>query len=575
MPAQSSSPAPVATLSSRSKTTRTRRGDLRNVATSLATKDDTYVQVLKTFVDSKQLEDPYEKLYQSDHKSGLDIYRPPYNLGTLIRLPRENNTLGQCVAAMITNTAGHGFGLEYIGPDGDKESEESLAEKDRLMGLLDYPNEDCTLREIIEREKADKETLGMGYFEVGRDESGLITMISHLPAHTMRITHRDREPTPVTLNLPRNGKIEKTTIQKHFRRFVQLINGDKRYFKEYGDPRKIDPATGQVNADLSFDQTATEVIYDPLYSPGEVYGIPRWVSQMPSVMGSREMELVNLAFFKENAIPAMALLVSGGVLTQDAIDMIEQVFTAGRGRDSMHRVAVIEVEADQTMASADGTLTAPKVDLKALQGERQEDALFLKYDEGCQGKIRSSFRLPPVFVGGSQDYTYASAKTSFEVAESQVFGPERNQTNDIFNNKILSTYKPVYWAFRLQPPKISDPNDVINAVKAFDAAGGMTMNTIIQLANEYFDLEMPTITDAWGDWPYAIVKQLVNNNLLKGLEEIANPPPVSSATSGSAPAASSAPKKDQTTARPLKARRRTRISQADVQPVAKNEGENV
>lgn len=522
-------------------------------------------KALKEFVDSKQIEDPFNASYGVATASELTLFKPPYNMGSLLRLPRENDMLSQCIAAMVTNVAGHGFGLEYIGPDGQKDSAASKKERARLEGLLNFPNEDATLREVIEREKNDKETLGMGYFEIGRGEDNLVSMISHLPAHTMRITQRDEQPTSYTIMLPRNGKMEAVTIQKRFRRYVQINGSDKRYFKEFGDNRKISPLTGKVDNSLAFADSATEVIFDPIYAPGEVYGLPRWLSQLPSIMGSREAELVNLAFFRENAIPAMAMLISGGFLTADAIESIENHFAGVRGRDSMNRIVVLEVEADNRMASAEGTLTVPKVDLKALQGERQDDALFLKYGEAAQNKIRSSFRLPPVFVGGSSDYTYASAKVSFEVAESQIFGPERAQTDDIFNNKILASYKPKFWAFKLQPPKITDPAEVIAAITAFDEAGGMTMNTVIAMANDYFNLDMPTVTDEWGDWPFAIVKQLAINGSLKGMDVIAD---VTQATvvaaqpgSGKPPSNGGTPKKEEFI------RRRTR----SVQPVANKE----
>lgn len=505
--------------------------------------------VKKFYTDSKQLEDPFNGAYAAGQGQGFqNVWQPPYNLGALIRMPRENNILGQCIKAMVTNTVGHGFYLEYVGPDGKKNSGTAQAEKKRLMGLLDMPNEDMTLRQLLERFQNDRHTVGYGILEIGRDTNGLVVMVAHIPAHTIRITHKDDKPTTVTYEMMRDGKLEKVTLQKYFRRYVQRVGGTDRYFKELGDPRKIDPATGMENKALKIEDTATEILYDGIYAPGEVYGVPHWVNQIPSITGSRESELVNLSFFKENAIPAMALLVSGGYLTQDALEQLEAHFTGSRGRDSMNRVLVLEVEADTRTASTDGALTVPKVEMKTLQGERQQDALFLDYDNNAQGKIRSSFRLPPVFVGGSQDYTYASAKTSFEVAESQVFSPERRLIEDFFNRKILADYQPKYWAFKLDTAKISDPAEVISAVTAFDNAGAMTMNSVITLANEYFGSDMPTIEDAWGDWPFQIVKQLAINGTLDGIKDIADttqniPSNAGGAVPGKPPANGGTPKK--------------------------------
>ena len=61
--------------------------------------------------------------------------------------------------------------------------------------------------------------------------------------------------------------------------------------------------------------------------------------------------------------------------------------------------------------------------------------------DGCSlnttetGKIRSSFRLPPLFVGLSDDYT--GRPRSRAKGSPGVFGPERDYMDFVINNKIL------------------------------------------------------------------------------------------------------------------------------------------
>ena len=65
-----------------------------------------------------------------------------------------------------------------------------------------------------------------------------------------------------------------------------------------------------------------------------------------------------------------------------------------------------------------------------------KDSLFDNYDKTNREKIRSSFRLPPLFVRLTSDYTYATARESREVAEEQVFGSERVD-HDFVINRLL------------------------------------------------------------------------------------------------------------------------------------------
>jgi PBSX family phage portal protein len=485
---------------------------------SITKADETgLVQAMKDF-SNRQIDDPFNK--NADLGGSLSVITPPFNPNALLKLPHENNTLLQCIEAMVTNCEGHGWKLEYVGPEGKRESVEAKAEKNRVEGFLLYPNDDHSLQEARERVRRDIETVGYGYYEIGRDNAGMAIMLAHTPANTLRMTTKDRTAIDVDVLAFRDGKFVKVKIKKRFRRFVQQVGGKTIYFKEFGDPRRIDPATGKEKKDMPVEEAATEIYMQTRYSPGHAYGLPRWINQLPGILGSREAELTNLSFFRENAIPAMALLVSGGMVTTSSIEQIEGHFVAARGRESMHRILVIEAQGDEDAATPEGNIPAPKLELKPLQGERQKDALFQAYDANNADKVRSSFRLPPIFIGLSQDYTYATAKTSFEVAESQVFAPERRKSDEIINMRVLANYGLKYWRFVSLPPRITDPTEVSNAMTVFNNVGAMTPNIAIGLANNYFNLQIEPIAEAWGDYPFVIVQALAASGRLIGIEEI-------------------------------------------------------
>lgn len=490
--------------------------------------------------ESVQIPDPFKSVYTNalNGVGPTNILPPPQNPYTLLRFPNENNTLRQCIDAMVINIESHGYRLEYIGPEGQENSSLAVQEKARLEALLEQPNGEYSVIEFRERKRRDKETFGYAYAEICRGlYNNEIVSYYHVPAHTMRLTAQDKQATEIDVWLMRNGKLIKQKVKKRFRRFIQEVGARKVYFKEFGDPRRISSKTGLVegtreNEQLADDELATEIYMSSLYSPGTAYGQPRWINQLPAVMGSRESELTNLQFFKDNAIPAMAVLVSGGYLTEGSIDEIEDMINAVRGSSAVNRIIILEAEGNETAASVDGKIAAPKIELKPLAADRQNDALFQEYDKNNQIKIRSSFRLPPIFIGLSEDLTYATAQSSLVMAEAQVFGPERNKVDDFFNFVILSDANgrpPVFWSLRSNPPRIVDPKTLVDALDTFDKMGALTPNIAIGIANELFDLSIAPIKEAWGDYPFSIVTALLQKDQLTGIEELTKIPDLTNA----------------------------------------------
>jgi PBSX family phage portal protein len=494
--------------------------------TMRASADDVpQVKTLRDYTNKQQVDDPFKGAYSVTGASWKTIQEPPYSFYALMRMPTDNSVLNQCIDAMVTNVDGHGFRLEYIGEEGGEDSQPAQAEKKTLEDLLNFPNDDYTLQELRDRVRRDYETIGNAYIEIGRDKKGRVVMLSHLPAHTVRMTNKETDYVEVDVKLPRDGKTTLQKVRKRFRRFVQLIGNRKVYFKEYGDPRAIDPQTGDEAVNLGVQDTATEIIHLCTYNPASPYGMPRWFNQIRTILGTAQAEMINLDFFRDNAIPAMVLMVSGGAVTQSSLDQIGDHFNSIRGRAAMNRILVVEATGDSAAADNDGKIPPPKMEMKPLVNERQTDATFQDYDKNGMDKIRSAFRLPPLFIGRSEDMTYATAKTSYEVAEGQVFAPDRQKLDDMINLKILSTYDTQYWSFRSNPPRLSDSDDTIKALTAFDAMGALTPNIAIGVAKELFDLEIEQIDEDWGDYPFEIVTAMVAAGKLKmDLQNVDDPP---------------------------------------------------
>ena len=481
-----------------------------------------YMHLLTKAQDSKQLIDPFATMYSGAAKHA--ILEPMFPFKELITIYLESSILRQCAEAYKVNIESYGNVWEYIGPAGQQQDEPAKKEKAILSSVLDRLSCINSLIETRELSRIDYEVLGWRCFEVARDQKGRVTLFDYVPASTVRMTKKDKTEVEVSVEYtdPDTGKISTDKISRTFRRFVQVdpTSQRKTFFKEFGDPRAIDPETGDENTTLKVEDQATEIYVDAQYVPGHVYGLPRWIGQIPCILGSKEAEIVNLNFFRDNAIPALAVLVSGGSLTQESFDKIQEYILAVKGQKSMHRVMVIEAAADDGAGSIDHSQPAPKIDMKPMISERQQEGLFQEYDEKNAGKVRSAFRLPPIFIGRAEDYTRASAFASMQTAEDQIFGPERMRFDMLVNSKVLNTYKPVYWKYKSMGAPLSDPDSIAKILGSLGKEGALTPNIVIKVANQILDIDMQIIDQKWGDIPFEITTSLVRSgNVIEGFDE--------------------------------------------------------
>lgn len=502
--------------------TRKRRAKHRNVAFASKSVEASF-PVLKTQASRQEVDEFAGVSLSIGGGQEHSIIEPVYPPQVLNRYAMSSGVLRTCIEAMATNIDGFGYTLEYIGPEDQRERQEVVDEYNRVRGVLDHPNGEYSLTTLRKRYRVDRESAGYGTMEIIRNEDdGFPDLLYHVPSHTVRMTTPDRAPTQVLSFLPRPGSRANNMLKvsKRFRRAVQVVNGKPVFFKECGDTRKISAHTGtELDEEGTTPAAATEILLDYIYSPGSRYGAPRWIGDLRSVLGIQESENVNLGYFKDNGIPAMMVFVLGGALTQSGMDTFEESIRSNRGQAMQQKVALIEVEGDPEAASEEGVINRPDVKVQSLTRERQTDAFFQEFESNAAKKVRSSFRLPAMFTGLTEEVRYAVAEASLTIAENQVFGPERAQTDDLFNYHIL-TYngEPMrYWRFRSNPPRISNEAAVLEALSVFNEVGAMTPNIAIGIANEMFDMQIPHVEEDWGDEPFEVT-------LAAGMQTVADKP---------------------------------------------------
>lgn len=463
----------------------------------------TVVEVQKALGDGKSNALPDQFREQGLYNEG-GVVEPLYNPAELVQIVQQSSILPQCIAAMVQNVHGFGFTLTAhpsLKPgEGGKWPAAVQAEKDRLDFFFAYghPTEkwDATRKKLW----WDVEAAGNGYLELLRDGKGDLCGWEKLDPTEIRMTGVDRELTEFKVKARVGTEYKELTFRKRFRRYVQLSGGRPAvWFREYGDPRvDISSATGKPLAAKEIEAnvpSATEILHFGIYAPGTPYGVPRWVGNMPAVAGARAADEVNWSFFDNKATPPYFIMVSGGALSDGSIKRITDAVKGAKGRDKFHSAVILETAA-APLASAPG---AKPSSITVQPMTVQQDGLFQEYDHNSRAKVRSSFRLPPLFAGESEDYSHATAQASQEVAESQVFAPEREAFDDLVNRTVLADLGARFWTFQTNSGKETDPQQLTDIITKIAAEGGLTAGEVRMLAEEILGREFEELPKE-ADW---------------------------------------------------------------------------
>jgi PBSX family phage portal protein len=416
-----------------------------------------------------------------------NIINPDINPEQYYGLVEENNTLGQCITAMEVNI--DGTGQEIVRADKEKLGEKDLKNVEYLNQFLAevYPLVSfTTLRRTLRREA---ETTGYACMEVIRNPKGDIVFLRALSSKKIRLLQLG-EPIESTKSLTRGGETIEITMGVRDRVFVQLINNRKIYFSEYASSRHLDKYTGEW-ADsediLPAKNRASEILYFTVnVSSKSSYGVPRWLNQIPSVVGSRAAEELNLEFFKSGGIPPVMIFISGGQMGDIARQNLQNMLNGS----ARHKLKAIVAD----IQSSGGTIDkagAVSVKVEKFGSAKQNDSMFENYDDKCEKRVRASFRLPPLFLGKADDYSYASVFASYTVAEAQVFAPERMEFDTLINATIMKELSNGEYKIESKPLTVSDASTDIEALKLAITNTKVTPATIKAGVNSISSLNIP------------------------------------------------------------------------------------
>jgi PBSX family phage portal protein len=437
-------------------------------------------------------EDAFSKFYRSAKGDTAHILQPPYNVAVLHRKTQENNALGPCIEAMVTNIDGTGYVFER--KDGSTEDADDDARITALEEFFEQPYPGVSFTTQRKNIRRDQEAIGYGVAEVIRNPKDEIVFLRHVDAKTVRLVALDA-PVRVKKAIRRGGKEVSVDMMVRERRFAQVIDTETVvYFKELGASRDVDKKTGewaQSGQRLPYHQRGSELmVFGAIPDAHTPYHVPRWVPQLPSVLGSREAEELNLEFFENGGLPPLMVLLQGGTLAEDARKALEKILN-GKAKTKM-RGAVLEAISTSGSLDAGGNV---RVSVERFGSERQSDSMFENYDEKCERRVRRAFRLPPMFVGQAADYSFATAFASYTVAEAQVFKPERDEFDEIISTRLLPEMGYPDYRMRSLPLQVHDATLKMHGIQAATQVGVVNHEDLIGAINEATNLELKVDDD--------------------------------------------------------------------------------
>lgn len=443
----------------------------------------------KQLVEATHLtyEDAFEELYfDASTKTNAKIIRPPYNFLDLEMLAQQNNSLNQCVTAYEVNIDGTGW--EIAGTEDEDSPEPSDQDISDISDFFNEPNPRESFVTIRRALRRDIENIGNAYLEVLRSLDGEIAFMRRVIGSSVRLVKR-ADPIMVDVNVRRRGKDMTVKMPVRERAYAQMVGTRVMYFKDYGASRDLNRWTGEwaERGTLPAGDRASELIHftaQPDTKTG--YGVPRWINQIPSVLGSRKAEELNLDFFNAGGLPPALIILQGGTLAAEVRKELE-AYLSGKG-SSKNRAAVIETTATGGSLDSAGSV---RVTVERFGADRQKDSMFENYDERSEKRVRSSFRLPPLFVGRTDDYTFASAFASYMVAEAQVFVPEREEFDERMNVTIMKELDPTgNYMFRSLPMSVKNTENQLKALEILATKGAIGNIELVRAMNEIVNMNI-------------------------------------------------------------------------------------
>lgn len=327
-----------------------------------------------------------------------DLIEPPYTPISLLILWESNPIFFRCVSQLAIDVAGLGWNFQL-----QEDKKEDKAELVRLKEFTKHPNKDESFCSILKKLLTDWGTIGYCGLEIGRNRIGEIGEIWHVPAYTLKV-HKDKK------------------------KYAQIRNNKKVWFKKFGEDKNISRKTGKEIAGRGRDKANELIFYKNYYPLSDYYGVPNIISAVGDIMGMIGLRDYNLAFFENYGIPAALVVLEGDWDKGSEKKVSDFINKEIKGSTNAHRTLVMTQQKDDKI-----TWTPLNVETK--------EASFKLYEKARQENILIAYSMPPERIGirivGKLGGNVAEEATKIYV--QGVVEPLQLDFEDIINEKLLQS----------------------------------------------------------------------------------------------------------------------------------------
>ncbi len=366
---------------------------------------------------------------------GHGLVEPPYNPRQLALLAERNTWHYACCAQKAHDVAGLGWQLRPV-PGQNAQAEDG----ERLRQFFSKCNPKMSLREVLYAAQFDYEAIGWMAIEVVRDADGIPRELWHVPAHTISV-HASR---PV---------------------YCQLRNGNRVWFKEFGEPKRYRRSDGKEAAAQRPETAANELIYIKSYFPmSSYYGVPASIPALGAVLGEMEARDYNLLFFQNHAIPAYAIVVEGGDLDEESREVVRRYFR-DEIRRNPHKTLILSSPSGVTIR------------LEKLNTDVRE-ASFRFYRRDNRDEVIAAHRVPPYRLGIAETGSLGGnvSRETTEIYKNSVVKPRQETLEDRLNRLIREGFGIQGWRFKFDEIDTRDEAADVEKTSKLFAIGALSPN---------------------------------------------------------------------------------------------------
>lgn len=390
-----------------------------------------------------------------------------------------------------------------------------------------------SFKALRRRTSDEREIMGNAYWEARLDGMGRLARIGYVPSYTtLLMALRPEDEVEVEVSIPISDVGDIVAIDfKRFRRFQQVPttryggtaggssiaspigNAESGFgsifFKSWGDPRVISRTTGEtfpsVDALLAADpndRPASELLHFQIHSPWSPYGIPRYHGALFLVAGQHKAEQVTYFYLLNNGVPETVIAVNGGTLTEvnktEIADYFSKTF---RGVQNVGRALVIEAESavQKTISGAGQDGSKVRIDIKSLNEAHWKDGRFLDYGERNADVVGHQFGLSRMARGDVRDFNRATLAGSVAHTEQNVYGPERDDFDDIMNTQVMPRIGVRLWRFKSNGPTLRDPTEVATNIQRLAPTGAFKKKELREMGSDVIGRQLEPLPDDQGE----------------------------------------------------------------------------